>query len=316
MQLEVTAGQAAGGTRPDIYVPMTVRVDSRGPAADARPRRRADPPHRARDRRDEDPGRRRLEVRGVRVRLGLARRRSLGQHRPEGRHLLVQVGRRRASMARAAIASMKSTRGCRPRAGCRASSSATTGSRIRTGGASARPSGLRTTPGWSRSTRAARCSSPAWASTASRASADDDRAIDRPTSSIRATTRGRSQWWLGSPTGDTPSFSLKFGWDGHNYLGFPDAWGLTGTETDQQLFDLLRRAGVLASGRRRVQLLALRAAAEPRLDRGDVPAWYATFRHDEPALLRGRIDGHVLRHAARARQPRHAGDRCRAALSA
>ena len=49
---------------------------------------------------------------------------------------------------------------------------------------------------------------------------------------------GQIQWRLGSPTGDTPSFSFKFGWDGHNYLGFPDAWGLTGTETDQQLFDL------------------------------------------------------------------------------
>ena len=49
---------------------------------------------------------------------------------------------------------------------------------------------------------------------------------------------GQTQWRLGAPNGDAPSFTFKFGWDGHNYLGFPDAWGLTGAETDQQLFDL------------------------------------------------------------------------------
>lgn len=33
------------------------------------------------------------------------------------------------------------------------------------------------------------------------------------------------------------SFSFKFGWGAHNYLGFADAWGLTGNETDSQLLD-------------------------------------------------------------------------------
>jgi hypothetical protein len=33
------------------------------------------------------------------------------------------------------------------------------------------------------------------------------------------------------------SSSFKFGWGAHNYLGFADAWGLTGNETDAQLLD-------------------------------------------------------------------------------
>jgi hypothetical protein len=31
--------------------------------------------------------------------------------------------------------------------------------------------------------------------------------------------------------------SLKFGWNAHNYLGFPDAWSLRGDETDEQLLE-------------------------------------------------------------------------------
>ena len=33
------------------------------------------------------------------------------------------------------------------------------------------------------------------------------------------------------------SSTFKFGWGAHNYLGFADAWGLTGDETDAQLLD-------------------------------------------------------------------------------
>ena len=85
---------------------------------------------------------------------------------------------------------------------------------------------------------------------------------------------GQIQWRLGSPTGDTPSFSFKFGWDGHNYLGFPDAWGLTGAETDQQLFDLFgapaslrQNAARPTSGSTRCGRAAARRRRRPRLVR-------------------------------------------------
>lgn len=48
---------------------------------------------------------------------------------------------------------------------------------------------------------------------------------------------GEQDWIRGGTSGVFPSFALKYGWDGHNLLGFKDAWGLTGDETDQQVFD-------------------------------------------------------------------------------
>ena len=48
---------------------------------------------------------------------------------------------------------------------------------------------------------------------------------------------GEQDWIRGGISGAFPSFALKHGWDGHNLLGLKDAWGLTGNETDQQVFD-------------------------------------------------------------------------------
>lgn len=46
--------------------------------------------------------------------------------------------------------------------------------------------------------------------------------------------------WPGPPGGaqfaSRPA-SLKYGWNAHNYLGFPDAWELRGDETDEQLLN-------------------------------------------------------------------------------
>jgi hypothetical protein len=41
------------------------------------------------------------------------------------------------------------------------------------------------------------------------------------------------------------SFSFKFGWGAHNYLGFADAWGLTGHETDAQLLTIFEAPGAI-----------------------------------------------------------------------
>jgi hypothetical protein len=59
---------------------------------------------------------------------------------------------------------------------------------------------------------------------------------------------GRAVWasgapwiWPGPPGGaqfaSRPA-SLRYGWNAHNYLGFPDAWDLRGDESDQQLLNL------------------------------------------------------------------------------
>ena len=56
---------------------------------------------------------------------------------------------------------------------------------------------------------------------------------------------GRWVWSSGAPwlyPGPVGTFtsrpaSLKFGWNAHNYLGFPDAWELRGDETDEQLLN-------------------------------------------------------------------------------
>lgn len=48
---------------------------------------------------------------------------------------------------------------------------------------------------------------------------------------------GEQDWNRGGISGAAASFALKYGWDGHNLLGFADAWGLRGDATDQQVFD-------------------------------------------------------------------------------
>jgi hypothetical protein len=58
---------------------------------------------------------------------------------------------------------------------------------------------------------------------------------------------GRFVWATGAPwiwpgpPGDgvfaSRSAALKYGWNAHNYLGFPDAWDLRGDETDEQLLN-------------------------------------------------------------------------------
>lgn len=77
---------------------------------------------------------------------------------------------------------------------------------------------------------------------------------------------GQEAWWRGSPDGSAPSFALKFGWDGHNYLGFPDAWGLSGGETDQQIFDYFSAPASLRQNAQAAArwLYAVRANQGPR----------------------------------------------------
>lgn len=48
---------------------------------------------------------------------------------------------------------------------------------------------------------------------------------------------GEMDWIRGGVSGAFPSFALRFGWDGHNLLGFPDVWGLAADATDQQIYD-------------------------------------------------------------------------------
>lgn len=48
---------------------------------------------------------------------------------------------------------------------------------------------------------------------------------------------GQLLWARGGTIG-AHSFSFKFGWGAHNYLGLPDAWALRGNESDQQLLDM------------------------------------------------------------------------------
>ncbi len=93
------------------------------------------------------------------------------------------------------------------------------------------------------------------------------RASDRaPDELYPAYYEGQEAWWRGSPDGSAPSFALKFGWDGHNYLGFPDAWGLAGTETDQQLFDYFSAPATLRQDAAAASrwLYAVRANQGPR----------------------------------------------------
>jgi hypothetical protein len=96
-----------------------------------------------------------------------------------------------------------------------------------------------------------------------RAKRSSDRA---PAELYPAYYEGQEVWWRGSSDGSVPSFALKFGWDGHNYLGFPDAWGLAGNETDQQLFDYFSAPSVLRNDAPAASrwLYAVRANQGPR----------------------------------------------------
>lgn len=49
---------------------------------------------------------------------------------------------------------------------------------------------------------------------------------------------GRDLWQSGGNGARLNSMTLKYGWDGHNQLGFRDLWSVTGNETDQQLLDM------------------------------------------------------------------------------
>ena len=218
-------GRRRRGVRPDIYVPMTVRVDSRGPADHARPRRRADPPHRSRDRRD-----RRSSATSTRSsrssRSAGPGSTSIAGATPARRTASTGASRSaRTSTASRPRASTSSTRGCRPTAACRASSSATTGSRTRTGGASARRSGLEHYA-WlvAVDPRGALLVAGMGEHGISRLRAE--RSSDRaPDELYPRLLRGADAVVARLARRHAPSFALKFGWDGHNYLGLPRRLG-------------------------------------------------------------------------------------------
>jgi DNA-binding beta-propeller fold protein YncE len=56
---------------------------------------------------------------------------------------------------------------------------------------------------------------------------------------------GKVLWSSGDPAGGH-SFALKFGWGGHNYLGFTDAWSAVG-KTDQELISMFEIPAALLS---------------------------------------------------------------------
>lgn len=49
---------------------------------------------------------------------------------------------------------------------------------------------------------------------------------------------GRDLWQSGGNGPRLNGATLKYGWDGHNQLGFNDLWSVRGNETDQQLLDM------------------------------------------------------------------------------
>jgi Calx-beta domain/Fibronectin type III domain len=55
---------------------------------------------------------------------------------------------------------------------------------------------------------------------------------------------GQLLWASGGELASRSS-TFKFGWGAHNYLGFADAWGLTGNETDAQLLDTFEAPGAI-----------------------------------------------------------------------
>jgi hypothetical protein len=55
---------------------------------------------------------------------------------------------------------------------------------------------------------------------------------------------GQLLWASGGEVASRSS-TFKFGWGAHNYLGFADAWGLTGNETDAQLLDTFEAPGAV-----------------------------------------------------------------------
>lgn len=77
---------------------------------------------------------------------------------------------------------------------------------------------------------------------------------------------GQQDWIRGSVSGAFPSFALKHGWDGHNLLGFADAWGLPPAATDRQIYDHFN------------------APAELRADPVAGPRWLAYVRLNAHAL--------------------------------
>jgi hypothetical protein len=60
---------------------------------------------------------------------------------------------------------------------------------------------------------------------------------------------GEQDWNRGGVSGAHVSFAVKYGWDGHNILGFRDAWGLRGNESDREIFDYFQAPDDLRADR-------------------------------------------------------------------
>lgn len=69
------------------------------------------------------------------------------------------------------------------------------------------------------------------------------------------------------------ALGLTFGWDTHNYLGFQDGWGLTGNESDEQLFDLFQVPDQIRSNPELAtwMLKYIRVSSGPQRDRNVQP---------------------------------------------
>lgn len=76
---------------------------------------------------------------------------------------------------------------------------------------------------------------------------------------------GEQDWIRGSVSGAFPSFALKFGWDGHNLLGFADAWDLARDASDRDIYDMFNAPAELradpVAGPRWLSYVRLNAAA-------------------------------------------------------
>jgi hypothetical protein len=114
---------------------------------------------------------------------------------------------------------------------------------------------------------------------------------------------GEQDWNRGGVSGALASFALKHGWDGHNVLGFADAWGLRGDEADQQVFDHFNAPAELRSdpvvGRRWADYVRLnaRSGSGARVAQADplaVRLNQATFRAGDTMVATVQATGGVV----------------------
>ena len=123
---------------------------------------------------------------------------------------------------------------------------------------------------------------------------------------------GEQDWIRGGVSGAAASFALKHGWDGHNLLGFKDAWGLRGDESDQQIYDYFNAPAELradaVAGPRWVDYVRLNARSGSggrvaQVDPLGVALNQATFRtgeamiatvHAEAGLVTRPVDAYVV----------------------